>query len=198
MTVFTPGPLSLERFIVETNRAGTQNMPQVEFNELAQRLDLDDALIGTHVRFCDDHYARNLICRTAQFELLVLCWKPGQASTIHDHAGSLNVTRLYMGELTSRRFRRRDGGHGVSEVGGAAGGGLPRGPVELIDEQVIAGSGAATVDRGEIHQLANESGTELITVHLYAPPLTDIVVYSRTEPRTEVLRLRYSLADDFA
>ena len=198
MTVSTPGPLSLERFIVETNRAGTQTMPQGEFNELAQRLDLDDALVGAHVRFCDDHYARNLICRTAQFELLVLCWKPGQASTIHDHAGSLNVTRLYLGELTSRQFRRRDGGRGVSEMNGAASGELPRGPVELIDEQVIAGSGAATVDRGEIHQLANESGNELITVHLYAPPLTDIVVYSRTEPQTEVLRLRYSLADDFA
>ena len=198
MTVSTPGPLSLEHFIVETNRAGTQTMPQAAFNELAQRLDLDDALVGTHVRFCDDHYARNLICRTAQFELLVLCWKPGQASTIHDHAGSLNVTRLYLGELTSRRFRRRDGGRGVSEVGGTASGELPRGPVELIDEQVIVGSGAATVDRGEIHQLANESAKELITVHLYAPPLTDIVVYSRTEPQTEVLRLRYTLADDFA
>ena len=198
MTVSTPGPLSLERFIVETNRTGTQTMPQREFNELARRLDLDDALIGTHVRFCDHHYARNLICRTAQFELLVLCWKPGQASTIHDHAGSLNVTRLYLGELTSRRFRRRDGGRGVSEVGGAASGDLPRGPAELFDEQVIAGSGSATVDRGEIHQLANESGDELITVHLYAPPLTDIVVYSSTDPRTEVQRLRYTLADDFA
>ena len=83
-------------------------------------------------------------------------------------------------------------------MGGAARGELPRGPVELIDEQVIAGFGAALVDRGEIHQLANESDTELITVHLYAPPLTDIVVYSRTEPQTEVQRLRYSLADDFA
>jgi cysteine dioxygenase len=197
MTVSAPGPLSLERFIVETNR-GTQTMPQGEFNDLARRLDLDDALVGAHVRFCDDHYARNLICRTAQFELLVLCWKPGQASTIHDHAGSLNVTRLYLGELTSRRFRRRDGGRGVNQVGGTASGELPRGPVELIDEQVIADSGAAKVDRGEIHQLANESGSELITVHLYAPPLTDIVVYSLTEPQTEVLRLRYSLADDFA
>ncbi len=132
------------------------------------------------MRFCDDHYARNLVCRTTQFELLVLCWKPGQASTIHDHAGSLNVTRVYSGELTSRAFRRRDGGRGVAEVGGAASGELPRGPVDLIDEQVLAGSGAATVDRGEIHQLANESDEGLVTVHFYAPPLSDIVVYSRT------------------
>ena len=63
---------------------------------------------------------------------------------------------------------------------------------------MLSGASAATVDRGEIHQLGNESAEGLITVHLYAPPLTDIVVYSRTEPQTEVQRLRYSLADDFA
>jgi cysteine dioxygenase len=198
MTPASDGPLSIDRFIFETSRTGTQAMPQAEFNDLALRLDLDDALVGAHVRFVDERYARNLVCRTPHFELLVLCWKPGQASTIHDHAGSLNVTRVYSGELTSRTFRRRDGGHGVAEVGGAASGALPRGPVDLIDEQVLAGSGAATVDRGEIHQLANESDEGLVTVHFYAPPLSDIVVYSRTEPQTEVQRLRYSLADDFA
>ncbi len=198
MTPASDGRLSIDRFIFETSRTGTQAMPQAEFNDLALRLDLDDALVGAHVRFIDERYARNLVCRTPHFELLVLCWKPGQASTIHDHAGSLNVTRVYSGELTSRTFRRRDGGRGVAEVGGAASGALPRGPVDLIDEQVLAGSGAATVDRGEIHQLANESDEGLVTVHFYAPPLSDIVVYSRTEPQTEVQRLRYSLADDFA
>ena len=194
----TFSPLSLERFILETSRADARSVSQAAFNDMALRLDLDDALVGAHVSFSDDHYARNLVCRTPAFELLVLCWKPGQASTIHDHAGSLNVTRVYLGDLTSRTFRRRDGGRGVSEVGGAAGGELPRGPVELIDEQVLSGAGAAVVDRGEIHQLANESEAGLVTVHLYAPPLTDIVVYSRTEAHTEVQRLRYSLADDFA
>jgi cysteine dioxygenase len=197
MTAAAEGPLSLERFIFETNREGTPTMPLERFAALALRLDLDDALIGAHVRFCDDRYARNLICRTTQFELLVLCWKPGQASTIHDHAGSLNVTRVYSGDLTSRVFRRRGGGAGVTTLAAAAGE-LPRGPVDLVDEQVLAGSGAATVDRGAIHQLGNWSHEGLITVHLYAPPLTDIVVYSTTDERAEVQRLRYSLADDFA
>jgi cysteine dioxygenase len=192
------GSLSLERFILETSRAGTQSMSLAAFTELALGLDLDDALVGAHVNFCDDHYARNLVCRTPAFELLVLCWKPGQASTIHDHAGSLNVTRVYSGELMSRTFRRRDGGTGVTKVGGGATGELPRGPVELIDERVLAGAGAATVDRGDIHQLGNESAAGLVTVHFYAPPLTHIVVYSRSRPHTELQRLRYSLSDDFA
>ncbi len=198
MTAHASTPLSFERFILETSRADTATMAQAEFAALALRLDLDDALIGAHVRYCDERYARNLVCRTTAFELLVLCWKPGQASTIHDHAGCLNVTRVYSGELTSRVFRRRDGGSGVAAAGGAESEELPRGPVDLVDEQVLAGSGVAAVDRGEIHQLGNGADAGLVTVHLYAPPLTDIVVYSTSEVRTEVQRLRYSLADDFA
>jgi len=192
------GALTLDRFIFETSQTGTTRMPLGEFAALAQRLDLDDALVAAHMRFCDDTYARNLICRTPQFELLVLCWKPGQGSTIHDHAGSLNVTRVYSGSLTSRQFRRRCGEPGVMEVGGATAGELPDGPVDVLREEVLAGSGAAIVDRGEIHQLANDSDRDLVTVHLYAPPLQDIVVYSLTEPASELVRLRYTLADDFA
>ena len=121
----------LDRFILETSRGDPQTMAQADFNELALRLDLDDALVGAHVNFCDDHYARNLVCRTPAFELLGLCWKPGQASTIHDHAGSLNVTRVHSGDLTSRTFRRRDGGRGVTQVGAPTADELPRGLVDL-------------------------------------------------------------------
>jgi len=192
------GNLSLERFILETNRLGTGTMPLPQFAGLALRLELDDPLIGAHVRFDDAHYARNLLCRTPQFELLVLCWRPGQASTIHDHAGSLNITRVYRGALVQRKFLRRDGGSGATALDQVERGDLPGGPVEQVEEEVFGGAGAAMVDRGGIHQLRNDSDDSLVTVHLYAPPLTDIVVYSLTEARTEVMRLRYTLQDDFA
>ena len=190
-------PLTLDRFIVEMGREPAATIAAERFLRLALALDLDDAIVRAHVRFCDGHYARNLICRTPRFELLVLCWKPGQASTIHDHAGSLNVTSVYEGALTSRLFAREGGGGGVAEVGGAQAA-LPSGPVHLVRQDVLAGAGHAAVDRGEIHQLANESDAGLVTVHLYAPPLTDVLVYSTIDAATKVTRLRYSLADDFA
>jgi len=192
------GELSLEQFILETNRLGTESMSLPHFAELAMRLTLDDGLVGAHVRFDDVHYARNLVCRTPQFELLVLCWRPGQASTIHDHAGSLNVTRVYRGTLVQRSFSRRDGGLGSVEVAAVERGELPSGPVDQVSEEVFAGAGAATVDRGAIHQLRNDADENLVTLHLYAPPLTDIVVYSLTDATTDVMKLRYSLQDDFA
>ena len=58
---------------------------------LVHRLDLSDELIQSRVCFVAEGYARNLVCRTPSFELLVLCWRPGQESTIHDHADSLNA-----------------------------------------------------------------------------------------------------------
>ena len=40
-----------------------------------------------YVHYRSDTYSRNLVWRTADFELLLLCWDEGQFSAIHDHAG---------------------------------------------------------------------------------------------------------------
>ena len=45
--------------------------------------------IEPYVQFTENHYARNLIYKNSHFECLLLCWKPGQRSPIHDHASSI-------------------------------------------------------------------------------------------------------------
>ena len=125
------------------------------------------------------------MCRTPFFELLVLCWRPGQESTIHDHAGALNAIRVFSGELTSRTFSRSTG---VSSGGG---------PVAQDDEERVPADAAMVgLDRDGIHQLANTSADDLITVHVYAPALMELNVYSTTSADVERRPLRYTLADD--
>jgi predicted metal-dependent enzyme (double-stranded beta helix superfamily) len=152
---------------------------------LAGRLHLPEGLIDNRIAFARDTYARNLVCRTPFFELLVLCWRPGQESTIHDHAGALNAIRVYTGELTSRTFSRVDGA--LSGAGPVAQDG---------EERVPADARMIGLDRGGIHQLANTSGDDLITIHVYAPALTELNVYSTTSAGVERRPLRYTLADD--
>lgn len=53
-----------------------------------QRAAGDDAAWRPFALFGADHYVRNCVLRTEAFELLVLCWAPGQESRIHDHATS--------------------------------------------------------------------------------------------------------------
>lgn len=180
-----PPALTLEEFIVEMSRTPVRELTHARFLDVVGRLRLSDELIESRTHFLDDEYARNLVLRTPHFELLVLCWRPGQQSTIHDHAGSLNAIRVHAGELTSRVFR--------PAAGAVAGGG----PVEQVaEERVGPGDPLVGVDRGGIHQLADTSGESLVTVHVYAPALMDLTVYSTTSAAVERRALRYSLQDD--
>ena len=179
--------LSLDDFIVELGREPVGSLTHERLMHLAGRLRLSDALIGGSVAFAHDAYARNLLCRTSSFELLVLCWRPGQESTIHDHAGALNAIRVYAGELTSRTFSRSSG---------AASG---AGPVAQDGEERVPADGHMVgLDRHGIHQLANTSARDLVTVHVYAPALMELNVYSTTSADVERRPLRYTLADDLA
>ncbi|HEX5641462.1 MAG TPA: cysteine dioxygenase family protein [Thermoleophilia bacterium] len=182
-----PRDLSLDEFIVEMSGQPVKALTHERLMHLAGRLRLSHALVGASVAFSRDGYARNLVCRTSSFELLVLCWRPGQESTIHDHAGALNAIRVYSGELTSRTFTR---------TSGAAAG---DGPVAQDGEERVPADGHMVgLDRNGIHQLANTSGQDLVTVHVYAPALMELNVYSTTSAEVERRPLRYTLADDLA
>jgi predicted metal-dependent enzyme (double-stranded beta helix superfamily) len=177
--------LSLDAFLVEMSREPVSELTHERLMHLAGRLWLSDELVGNRIAFGSDAYARNLVCRTPFFELLVLCWRPGQESTIHDHAGALNAIRVFSGELTSRTFSR---------TSGAPSG---QGPVVQDDEERISRDARMVgLDRDGIHQLANTSGEDLVTVHVYAPALMELNVYSTTSAEVERRPLRYTLADD--
>jgi predicted metal-dependent enzyme (double-stranded beta helix superfamily) len=178
--------INLEEFMIEMGREPVSSLTHERLMDLTHRLTISDELIESRTCFAANTYARNLVCRTPSFELLVLCWRPGHESTIHDHAGSLNAIRVYRGELTSRVFVP------------AAGSPVGTGPVGLVAEERVQEGGWTGVDRDGIHQLANTSDEHLVTVHVYAPPLTELVVYSTSAAETERRPLRYTLADDLA
>jgi predicted metal-dependent enzyme (double-stranded beta helix superfamily) len=177
--------LSLDEFIVEMSRQPATSLEHERLMDLARRLRLSDELIELRSVFAGEQYARNLVCRTPYFELLVLCWRPGHASTIHDHAGSLNAIRVHAGRLTSRLF--------VPVRGQPMG----TGPVAMTaEEHVGPGDDLVGVDTDGIHQLANTSDEDLITIHVYAPPLTELTVYDTESGVVERRTLRYTLAAD--
>ena len=72
------------------------------------------------------------------------------------------------------------------------------GPVTPASEERLQPGALIGVDRGGIHQLANTSQENLVTVHVYAPPLSELVVYSTIAPDVERRPLRYTLAQDLA
>ena len=107
-------------------------------------------------------YARHRVFRNEFAELLVLCWRPGQRTPIHDHNGSHGAVRVCEGVMWETMFAL-DEEHKL----------YYRSAREWNSGQVTG------ADVPDIHQLGNPevSGQCLVTLHLYTPPLGVLNTY---------------------
>ena len=133
-----------------------------EVNAWMREVEVGDDELRPHVGFKEGTYARHRVRLCGHAELLVLCWRPGQRTPIHDHNGSFGAVRVLRGVMWETLFEM-DGGRGL----------LYKSSREWTPGHVTG------ADIPDIHQLGNPevSGQDLITLHLYAPPLTSLNVY---------------------
>ena len=113
-------------------------------------------LLAPHLGFDARQYRRVRLHRDAEWEALLLCWLPGQSTSVHDHGGSVGVSVVLTGSLAEIRYARR-------------GEGLPL----AIAGRGECPAGTAAVECVEtIHEMRNESGCPAVSLHMYSPPLT--------------------------
>ena len=86
--------------------------PFEELNALMAGVEVSDEELRPYVSFKEGTYARHRVHLGEHAELLVLCWRPGQRTPIHDHAGSYGAVRVLRGVMWETLF----------EMGGAGGG----------------------------------------------------------------------------
>ncbi len=131
-----------------------------------KRLKLDHRDIGQFAQFSLERYRRNLMHAGPAYHALILCWRHGQRSPIHDHRGSSCGVRVIQGEATETVFEMTEEGHVY--------------PVRT--RKLQEGLMCATQDL-DLHQLSNlqPAGKDLITLHIYSPPLLVMGQYSLTD-----------------
>jgi len=133
-----------------------------DLNNWVANVEVTDHDLKPYLGFKEGNYWRHRVCRNEAVEMLVICWRPGQKTPIHDHNGSHGVVKVQQGLMWETIFRF-DSENGLCYDTGRA---CPAGTV----------TGAEVPD---IHQLGNPevSGQDLITVHVYAPPLGVLKTY---------------------
>jgi cysteine dioxygenase len=148
--------------LVATIRAQDE-VPSLEsISRWIQDLDVDNDEIRPYISFKPATYARHLVVRGTHAEVLILCWRPGQKTPIHDHNGSVGAVKVCRGLMWETVFTldetnvlRYSSGRDWN-AGAITGAGVP-----------------------DIHQLGNPdvSGQDLVTIHIYAPPLGVLNTY---------------------
>jgi cysteine dioxygenase len=129
-------------------------------------LRVDCAELAEFIRFSNRHYTRNLVRAGPFYHLLVLCWKNGQRSPIHDHTGSNCGVRVLSGIATETFF----------EI-------APNGLIKATSSRELLPGGICASQDSDIHQLSNlqPEPLDLVTLHIYSPSLLWMGTYSLTD-----------------
>lgn len=162
-------PLPLLDFLAALDRHPGR-IPLDELTAALRDLDIDLQDVARFAHFGQKTYQRNLMHTGPAYQALVLCWRSGQRSPIHDHRGSSCGVRVIQGVATETFFERTP--DGLIYASGS--------------RQLPAGAHCGSQD-ADIHQMSNlqPRGRDLVTLHVYSPPLLNMGMYSLTDARVD-------------
>ncbi|MHC5113564.1 MAG: cysteine dioxygenase [Planctomycetota bacterium] len=145
-------------------------VPIDQLCSLLEQLDLTIDDVREYVSFNPDHYQRNLVHLGPGYAALILCWAPGQSSSIHDHRGSACGVLVLQGTVAETKYKRD------------ADGMLTLDRVTRLPVGQVCGSYDS-----DIHTIVNEDPNEgLVTLHVYTPPMENYRVYHLDSAEVEV------------
>ncbi len=132
-----------------------------DFSGVLQRMHLPLSELAGYCTWNDRRYTRNCIARTTEFELLLICYGPGQRTSIHDYATEEAWIKPVMGSVIEERFR-------LVENGG----------IELFRSAILEPGSVTHLSEGNsIHRYSNAGADRSATLNLYARPLLKWKVY---------------------
>jgi cysteine dioxygenase len=161
---------------IEELKHKAKEMTLPDLRRFISDLKPERAEIERYIQFAENRYARNLIYKMEDFECLVLCWRPGQRSPIHDHGNSICTVYTVSGTLSADNYRKTATGHIRADY----------------SEDFKPGS-VLSIQTTEIHQVSNLQDSEnLISLHFYLGPLESSFLYSVQQPIYELYQRTYT------
>ena len=132
----------------------TQKIDMEALTNFLKETELDVIDVADHKHFHEENYRRNLIAHSEWFDMLVVCWRAGQFSQIHDHAGSSCGFKILEGAATERIFKKTSGTF-----------------VKEISTRTYEEGQICSAYDSDVHQIVNNGDGNLVTLHVYSPPL---------------------------
>jgi cysteine dioxygenase len=169
---------------------GLRNLPQDAFSDLGQVRDflrdrpVDPASLAPFLCWDGRHYTRNLIDKTALYELLAICWEPGHVSAIHNHRGQNCWMAVPIGRLQVQNYR-------VLSQDLQAG----RCSIQKSDLLLMDREHPCAVNPAEpVHKVFNprEWNERAVSLHVYSHPFDSCDVYSEDQQSCGTIGLSYT------
>ena len=130
-------------------------------------------LLGPHVAFAPAGYFRKRLYRDSDWEMLLLCWLPGQRTVVHDHGGSWGSMLVLSGQLDECQYKAHGEGN----------------PLTMCQLRRFGASEVALETVETIHKNENRGETPAISLHFYSPPLRVLNSFDPLSGRSHAVRV---------
>lgn len=171
--IVEPG-LAVSEFVEKLNKLSYKNFPVDEVNDMFRKNPLSLEYLDPYIFHSKARYTRNLIHKSPDFELILMCWSAGQYSAVHGHEGQKCWMRIELGELEFTNYQDDKSD-----------------PSALHKVDVKIGKKGFIDGPAYIHGVRNKSGKEAISLHLYARPFSECDVYDLDEHQIKKITLGY-------
>ncbi|MBV9573372.1 MAG: cysteine dioxygenase family protein [Acidobacteriales bacterium] len=177
--------LPIQQFVEELRR-----LPKPAFDGTAailsflQQTAAEPETLSPYLSWDRQHYTRNLIDKTDLYELIAICWEPGQVSSVHNHRDQNCWMSVPIGKLLVENYRviSQDVDHGNCKL-------EPSETVEMDPAHPCA------VDpEHPVHRVVNprKFNQRAVSLHVYSRPFDSCVVYSPEQGTCGEIKLHYN------
>jgi len=148
--------------------------PSGQFESVAQYLSLTKTDVLPYATFSPSSHTRNCLELNERFELILLCWEPGQMTGIHDHGGE-ECWVYFMDSLFEEIIYQRS----QSKL------------KQTQSKTATNGSVSYMSDFLGVHSLKNAGNRRGFSLHLYAKPIRSCNVFNTLSGTFEEKKMSY-------
>jgi cysteine dioxygenase len=184
-TSSTPLRVPIEKLVAKLRALPASAFDETgEVQALLAATPVEQASLAPYLTWDRQHYTRNLIDKTALYELMAICWEVGQFSSVHNHRDQNCWMAAPMGKLLVENFHLefQDIRAGKCRL-------TASNTVELT-----AAHPCAVDPRDPVHRVVNprEANQRAVTLHVYSRPFDTCVVYSPEQGTCGDIELHYN------
>ena len=168
----------MDRFIKSLRSFALEDFPIKKVSEFILNSNFSKKTLKKYTHFNEKNFARNMIYKDRDFQILLICWSAGQLAPIHGHEGEKCWFKIISGNLEICNYKLES-----------------RFPLKLKKIERIFAQKNYLDGPADIHSINNLSKKPVVTLHVYAKPYESCETYDIELNQIKRMEMKYHSID---
>ena len=168
----------MDRFIKSLKSFAKEDFPVKQVSDFIFNSNFSKKNLDKYSHFSEKTFARNMIYKDRDFEIILICWSAGQLAPIHGHEGEKCWFKVISGNLEICNYKLES-----------------RFPLKLKKTERIFSQKNYLDGPADIHSINNLSKKPVVTLHVYAKPYDSCETYDIELNQIKRMEMKYHSID---